>query len=280
MNKENLSFLQGNLKYLGFGENMLINEQLELLVEQQPNEIILFTEAYFDEHHKVEATLYFRRSSHSDMYFFNKYDARLIHDEDPAKNREQIFYINKGSGITFKESYNLLLGRSVYKKLTDRDGKEYYAWVKLNFEEKEENYNYKVQKFGLRYGFDLEKTLSIYPIMELKSPDQKASLIRALQRGNQQLVTLEKTNKMEKMYIEANPQYKTINLYPTGIHSSQRMVKHKELSAMEEFENKPEEQYAFELEEAKSGDPEEPNDEEKERIRKRIPARKGSRKLI
>ena len=279
MNKENLSFLQGNLKYLGFGENMLINEQLEKLVMQQPNEIILFTEAYFDEHHKMEATLYFRRSTQSDMYFFNKYDAKLVHEEDPAKNREQIFYINKGSGITFKESYNLMMGRSVYKKLTDREGKEYYAWVKLNFEEKEENDNFKVQKFGLRYGFDLEKILSIYPIIELKYPDQRANLIRALQRGNLQLVTFVKPNKTEKMYIEANPQYKTINLYPTATHSSQRMVKHKELSAMEQFENKPEEQYAYELDDAQSGEPEELKEEEKERHRKRIPFRKGSQKL-
>jgi hypothetical protein len=51
------------------------------------------------------------------MYFFNKYDASL-----QAKDMAQTFYINKGSGITAKEAYNLMEGRAVHKELENKEG--------------------------------------------------------------------------------------------------------------------------------------------------------------
>src|ERR1700738_2037232 len=122
MNNENLSFLQDNLKYLGFGGKLQLNEQLELLMDQDLKEFQLDTEAFFDDDHKLEATLYFRRSNQGDMYFFNKYMARLVLADEPEMDRTQTFYISKGTGVTFKEAYNLLLGRSVNKDLINIEG--------------------------------------------------------------------------------------------------------------------------------------------------------------
>ncbi len=41
----------------------------------------------------------------------------------------------------------------------------------------------------------------------------RAELIRSLKKGNQHTVSFDKVSKTEKMFIEANPQFKTINIY-------------------------------------------------------------------
>src|SRR5580692_9323291 len=116
MNKENLVMLRETLKYLGFGENTLLNDELALTIEEEPHEFQLFTEVFYEDNCKLEASLHFRRSDKSGWYFFNHYEALLRIDGEPEKDRQQVFYINRGNGVTLKESYNLLQGRSVYKK--------------------------------------------------------------------------------------------------------------------------------------------------------------------
>jgi ribosomal protein L12E/L44/L45/RPP1/RPP2 len=94
------------------------------------------------------------------------------------------------------------------------EGQKYNAWIQLNFGEKDSYDNYKVRQYRPQYGFDLEKTLQKYPIAELKQQDLKTVLIKSLKKGNRHPVTFEKSNKTERMLIEANPQYKTINIFP------------------------------------------------------------------
>ncbi|MDP4150054.1 MAG: hypothetical protein Q8927_14650 [Bacteroidota bacterium] len=214
MNNDNLEFLQDSLKYLGFGEKLLLNQQLEESIAGEPKEFQLDTEHFFDEDHKLELALYFRRSEQADMYFFNKYEARLRSATDLELDRAQVFYISKGRGVTLKEAFNLLQGRAVNKDLTDADGQKYNAWIQLNFLEKDQYDNYKVKQFRPQYGYDLEKTLEKYPIKELKNEELKAGLIRSLKKGNLHPVSFQKILKTEKMFIEANPQYKTINIFP------------------------------------------------------------------
>ncbi|HMH23826.1 MAG TPA: hypothetical protein VK563_18700 [Puia sp.] len=219
MNTENLEFLQESLKYLGFGEKLLLNQQLEELIAKQPKDFVLETEAFYDEETRLETTLHFRRSEQLDMYFFNRYEAKLCFGGDPARDRGHTFYINKGSGVTLREAYNLLQGRAVNKDLTDSEGQKYNAWIQLNLDERDGNNNYKMKQFRLQYGYNLEKTLEKYPIRELKNEILKTSLIKSLKKGNLHTVSFEKPNKIEKMLIEANPQYKTINIYSFGNRS-------------------------------------------------------------
>ena len=94
------------------------------------------------------------------------------------------------------------------------EGEKYKAWIRLDFGEKDLHDNYKIKQYGLRYGYDLEKVLEKYPIRELQEEKTKAELYRSLQRGNRQSVTFDKPTKSERMYIEANPMFKTINIYP------------------------------------------------------------------
>ena len=227
MAKSNLEFLNDDLKYLGFGERSMLNQHLEEQVLRKQPSFELFTEAFFDADTKLETKLYFTRSKQSDFYFLNKYEALLRYAGEPGKDRMQTFYINKGRGITLKESFNLLQGRAVFKNLTTKDGEQYTAWLQLIFKIKDKNNNYIYNRIrpGAQPGqYDLGKALEKYPIREMGLENTRISLIRSLQRGNCHLVTFENTKKMERTFIEANPAAKTINIYPTAMRAADRVV--------------------------------------------------------
>jgi len=223
MAKSNLEFLNDDLKYLGFGERSLLNQHLEAQVLRNQPAFELFTEAFYDADTKLEAKLYFTRSKQSDFYYLNKYVALLRYSGEPEKDRAQTFYINKGQGVTLKESYNLLQGRSVYKLLTTRDGEQYNAWLQLSFKIKDKNNNYIYTNTRSQH-YDLEKTLKKYPIREMGLENTRMYLIKSLQRGNCHLVTFENPTRMEKTFIEANPAARTINIYPTAMRAGERVV--------------------------------------------------------
>ena len=209
MNEKNLDYLKEGLKYMGFGTSL--NGELERQVQsQQPG----FQLQLQMPHHNstLDYTLHFRKSDQSDMYFFNKYDATLKPD-DSAKEVSQTFYIHKNSGITAKEAYNLLGGRSVHKELVNQENQPYKAWLQLDPTVKDQQGNHKVKQFHENYGFDLEKTLQKFHINELQDPQQKERLLRSLERGNAQQVTALQDGQEAKRFIEASPQYKTINVF-------------------------------------------------------------------
>jgi len=236
MNTENIGFLLNSLKYLGFQDKPGICDRLEEEIANEPLEFQLTTEAFFEETCKMETILYFVRSDRSDLYFFSRYEAWLHYPDDPEKDRKQTFFISKGRGVTFKEAFNLLQGRAVNKNLTSKEGEKYNAWLQLNFEEKDTNNNYKVKQFHEHYGYELEKVLEKYPIRELDLPQLRQSLLRSLKRGNLHAVTLKKARKIERMLIEASPQYKSINLYRPDIKAGYAYVESHEMEPEPELE--------------------------------------------
>ncbi len=212
MEKNNLSLLRENLRYLGFGESEALNERLELLIQSRPILFDLSTEAHFDEWSKMTAVICFRWSEALEVYSLVKYEASLNYDDDPGNDITHSFPVVKGSGVTFKEAFNLLEGRAVNKDFTDDDGKKYNAWIQLDLHERTPTGNYKERKYRIEHGYDLEKILHTYPIRELQDEALKENLIRSLKKGNLHPVTFVKANKVEIMYIEANPQFKTIGI--------------------------------------------------------------------
>lgn len=163
MNNENFQYLSDNLKYMGFGEN------LKLELEKNLND----GKAEFQLHYKAEinkkpfeVTMNFRKSDTSDMYFFNNYKASL--GKANGQKEEQTFYLNKGKGVTGKEAFNLLDGRSVHKDLVTKEGQPYKAWIQLDFENKDKNNNSEVKQFHENYGFDLKAAVEKFAIAELK----------------------------------------------------------------------------------------------------------------
>lgn len=209
MNTKNLEFLKEGIKYLGFGEGL--NNKLTEEVNSGKNEFQLRTENQYGRD-KVSYALDFKKSDQSDMYFFNKYSASLQGQEN-GQEKSQTFFIKKNSGVTAKEAYNLLNGRSVNKDLTNQEGEKYNAWLQIDWNQKDNNGNHKFKMIHEAYGFNLENVLSKHPIKELNDPTTKERLMKSLERGNQHQVTFVKGDNEEKMFIEANPQFKSINLY-------------------------------------------------------------------
>lgn len=209
MNQKNLEFLRDQIKFTGFGDAL----------ENTLKEKLLKGETEFKVMHQVNfgkdtlsATLNFKRSDQNDMYFFNSYKISL--EKDQSKDLlTQTFYINKDNNITVKEAYNLLEGRAVNKDLKNKDGEIYNAWIKMDFKEADGNGNFKLNHYHQNYGYNLEGSLAKHPIKELENEKYKDDLLNSLKKGNMQSVTFVIDGIEKKQFVEANPHFKTINVY-------------------------------------------------------------------
>ncbi|HEY1053504.1 MAG TPA: hypothetical protein VGE24_00145 [Emticicia sp.] len=209
MNQKNYEYLRDQVKFTGFGEGL--EEKLKAAIEKGNPEFKLNHQIQYG-NDTVSTQLNFSKSKQSDLYFFNSYQASLK-KEGASGEIEQTFYINKGNNITLKEAYNLMSGRSVNKDLTNREGQVFNAWVQIDFKESNDNGNFKLKHYHQNYGYDLEATLAKHPIRELTNEEFKNNLIESLKKGNLQSVTFQKDGIDQKHYIEASPQFKTVNIY-------------------------------------------------------------------
>lgn len=210
MNTQNADFLKKSLLNLGFGEKL--NYQLDKEMQAQSPEFKLSVMMEFNEK-AIDYDLHFKAGDQNDMYFFNKYDATIIHPTDAQKNINQTFYINKGHGITAKEAFNLMEGRSVHKTLTNLENQKYQAWLSLDNDNLTDSGNRKMKHYHENYGFDIEKVIADKGIKELDDPKAKDALFYSLKKGNVQQITVGGAEGDKKYFIAANPQFKTIDLY-------------------------------------------------------------------
>ncbi len=222
MIEKNLDYLKSNIRNHGFGETL--GPELEAHLKKGATE---FTLPYKTEVNKreMEATLYFKKSETTEMYFFNKYDTRLNSEKD--ETMAQTFYINNGWGVVekdlvrkldpdeakqFKEEQKL----PPEKRGLPENWKQsptYKAWILLDFSAKDQHGNYERKHFHENYGYDLKEALSYYPIKEMMKADDEKMLMKSLERGNLQMVTVQAPGGDVRVFIEANPQYKSINVY-------------------------------------------------------------------
>jgi hypothetical protein len=246
MNEKNYDYLKDQLKYTGFGEG-LQNELKEKMEKQTPEFQLNHSQKFGKD--EVSATLHFKKSNESEMYFFNRYDAALKSEKE-ADAIQQTFYINKESSITLKEAYNLMSGRAVNKDLTTKEGEKYNAWVQMDFKETDNNGNFKMKQFHQNYGFNLEQALAKLPIKELATDTDKNALIQSLEKGNRQAVTFVQEGKEQRQFVEANPQFKSVTVYDGNM---QRMVNNQ---AQKEKESQGQSTQQDKKKELKAGDDE------------------------
>jgi hypothetical protein len=208
MNQENLKFLQDRLFYLGT-EKRLHPELEKNMAEGKPEFKLSFSNHYDKD--KLNAELHVRKSDNSEMYFLNKYDATL--QKPGQENKSQTFYLDHGKGVTMKEAYNLLDGRSVNKDLKNKEGEVKNAWIKLDFNSKEPNGNFKQEQFYKPYGFDLHTELFKLPLPQMPAEKFK-QMVEALERGNTQKIILPENiiGATSPIIISANPKFKTLDI--------------------------------------------------------------------
>ncbi|MWB94931.1 MULTISPECIES: hypothetical protein [Flavobacterium] len=213
MNEKNFEYLRDQLKYTGFGD-ALESQLKEKMQKEEPTFTLTHNAQYGND--TAAATLNFNKSKESDLYFFNSYKVEM-QKENSKEDLAQTFYINKSSNITMKEAYNLMEGRSVNKDLSNKEGEIYNSWVQIDFKQSEANGNFKLNHYHQNYGYDLEAALFKHPIKELETPKYKEDLINSLKKGNLQSATFHKEGNEIKQYIEASPQFKTINVYDINL---------------------------------------------------------------
>jgi hypothetical protein len=211
MNQENYEFLKNQVKYSGFGEGL--DEVLKESIQKQQPEFTLNASHTFGKD-DVTAKLYFRKPEGSDHYFFNKYDISAGSEFDATN--AQTFYIGKENNFTLKEAFNLISGRAVNKDMINREQQPYNAWVQLDFHNTDDNGKFKMKYFNENYGYDLNDAISKHPLKELENPEEKASLIESLKKGNRQSVTFVFDGVEKKQYLAANPQYKSVTVYDSN----------------------------------------------------------------
>jgi hypothetical protein len=209
MNQKNFEYLKDQVKFTGFGDTL--ENELRDKIQKQGAEFQITHSTHFG-NDTADSTLHFRKSDQSDMYFFNRYDLS-VKQERAADVMEQTFYINKGNNITLKEAYNLLGGRAINKDLTNKEGQVYNTWMQMDFKDTDGTGNYKMKQYHQNYGYDLQKALASHPIKELGNEQEKARLIESLNKGNRQSVTFIENGQEQKHFIEANPKFKSINIY-------------------------------------------------------------------
>jgi len=218
MNEKNLEYLKDQLKYTGFGETFDAELRENIMKGDKDFKIIhtgIMNNGVLNKD-TLTVELNFKRSEQTDMYFFNSYHVNL-HKEENKPDLEQTFYINKdSSSITMKEAYNLMEGRSVNKDLKNKEGESYNCWLKIDFKQSD-NGNFKLNQYHQNYGYDLEASLAKHSIKELNTPQYKEDLLNSLKKGNLQSATFVVGGTESKMYVEANPQFKTVNVYDENL---------------------------------------------------------------
>lgn len=213
MNEKNVEYLKDQLKYTGFGDAM--ENALKENIQNGKPEFKLDHEIKYGTD-TVLTSLNFKKSEQSDMYFFNSYDMATQKEGRPIEF-SQTFYINRDNNITAKEAYNLMEGRSVNKDLKNKEGEVYNAWIKFDFKEADEKGNFKLNHYHQNYGYDLEASLAKHSIKELETPKYKEDLMNSLKKGNIQSATFVIGGEERKQYVEANPHFKTVNVYDASM---------------------------------------------------------------
>lgn len=263
MNADNEEYLKRQVYYLGFGENL--NTELSKKMKEGREKFEIPFTAEFNKGDKkqvVEYTINFGKSKQNDMYFLNNYQATLK-DQNPEKDKTQTFYINKSNNVTAKEAYNLLDGRAVHKKMENREGEPYEAWLQLE-NKKQDNGNHAVKQYHTAWGFDLDKNISKIPMKELENAEQKDKLMKSLEKGNLQSVTLVLAGKEEKAFLEANPKDRNVILYDAAMTKQNQGVREHKTESVGQQEGKREGKSEAVSKEQKA----EPDPEKKTRGRK------------
>lgn len=251
MNEENFDYLQKRVFYTGFGNNLDTALKAQMEKGEKAFTLVHHTQIGKDQ---VSATLHFSKSDRNDNYFFNRYDMLVLKDgkEQPLK---QSFEIRYNNNMTFKQAYNLVNGRAVFKTFHKNinegteekpnwqpKGEEYDAWRKLDPEKLDERGNMKYKQFTEAYGFDLQQALTEYPypIRELENEESKERLMASLRDGNRQSVTVTIDGNEQTRFIDADPQkgISTYKSYDQEVSQEQKQYwKEKKEAAREQAEN-------------------------------------------
>lgn len=223
MTEKELSMFENQLKHVGLKE-AFTSDLINRMKSGEPEIKYPFTKMYDGD--EAKATLHIKKSETTNLYFFNKFDLSVRKDGQTAEAK-QTFFINDfrrrpqngdenkyNTTFTFKEAFNYLSGRPVWKNFKNGNDAEFNAWTMPDFKNLLDNGSPKQKLYNQNYPFDLAKVMGNFSIWELTNNTYKERLIESLQRGNLQLVTFIGENKQkDKLYISPNIPFGTLKVY-------------------------------------------------------------------
>lgn len=198
----NIRDLQESFRKLGFPDIPLDKQQL---ADRQQLKVPISYEV--GENRRMTFELHLEPGDRG-HYHLKAYSASLHKLNGVSSDRKQYFRVDKEYAINAGQAFNLLSGRPVLHG--NRDNRH---WMQLDFNDRDTHGNYRVQRFYDGYGFDLEKKLYQLPLKELGNPEKSRELVKALQNGERKEVTFIQGNKQQRIVLEANPRFKSLNLF-------------------------------------------------------------------
>jgi len=223
MNEKNLDYLQGQVKYLGFGETL--NGPLKDAVRAGHEKFSLeFTMSQPDG--KAVYSLNFSKSKTTDMYFFNSFDLELKKSENQTLKHQ--FQVNGVKGVTAKEALNFLEGRSVRAEIDFRDKGKQDVFIALDQKEmpREATPETKlpVRYFNANYGIDTAKIVDGSP-MKLANEKYREDAIKALEKGNFVKAVFSVDGKEINGLVTLNAQYRSLDYHSeNGMKMDYRLI--------------------------------------------------------
>lgn len=205
----NEQVLKETLVKTGFGN---VSNKLEQYMKQEQQQFSIPGSYYFNEKEQLNFSLSFFKNQNG-QYQFESYKAILKNDDKPEESRLQNFYIEPGNTITATQAYNLLSGRSVQTEHQEVSGNKQASWIQLDFNDKDTVGNYRIKEFYTSYGYDLKSVLQQLPLKESSNSIEGEKLENALKSGSRHAVSFLKDGKEQTFFIEANPQFKSVNIY-------------------------------------------------------------------
>jgi hypothetical protein len=198
--QKNNQALYDQVQRVGFKD---LSNQIDQEIKQGHEQFTIPISYYINEKERLHHELSFAKD-HSGQYQFEGYKTTLQKESNPEENRSQYFKVQQKSSINISEAYNLLAGRAIQKE---------GSWTQLDLNDKDVNGNHRIKEFHSGYGYNLERAVQELPLKELSNKTNACKLQNALRQGNRELVTLLKNGKEHQFYIEANPQFKSVNIY-------------------------------------------------------------------
>lgn len=247
MNEENYEYLSKQILKTGFGEGH--RDKLKENMQSATPEFSIFHSQDFGRDNTV-ATLHFRKSDDSERYFFNRFTLLLKNEQHPEPIKQTFNQYYMQDNVTLKEGYNQLSGRAVFREFTPKEGEKYKAWEVLDFKNVDKSGNYETKKY---YRLDLERELDKFAVKEMLTDPEKKYLMESLQRGNRQSATVLIAGEEKKVFIEAAPQFKSLNFYD----SDMKRINTQSLSQGKEGESQKQEEKKEIKQEQKAGDSDE-----------------------
>lgn len=193
----------------GFGD---IENTLAQYLQKNANEFSVPVSYYIKEGEKIDYLLNFSKDQNG-QYSFDSYKASLQSSTLPEQKRQQIFEIGEGATIHARQAYNLLAERAILTSYISTDGHVKSAWCKLDFTDRDALGNYKLRQYSPDHNYDLYQSIRELPIKEFTSIEAIQLLLKSLRTGDRAEVTIDIAGKEKKLFIEANPAHKAINIY-------------------------------------------------------------------